>query len=212
MLEWSDISEGLGNTRGRILKAAVEVFAGKGYHEARVDEIVEVSKTSKGAVYSYFPSKEKIFFALIDEFTRLLEERLEEAMAGEESELRRVDAALRTCLDTFGHYRKLAKIFLVQAAGLGTAFEEKRLAIHDRFASVIKSHLDQAVADGDIPPLDTQVAAYTWMGAIYEVVIRWVYTGQPEPEQVLPTLRTMLLRSIGVPEERIRQLDEGAEN
>lgn len=207
MLEWIGASEEPTSTRRRILEAAIEVFAGKGYHEARVDEIVEASNTSKGAVYSYFPSKQKIFLALVDEFARLLEEQLQEAMAREESELRRVDAALKTCLDTFGRYRKLAKIFLIQAAGLGTAFEEKRLEIHDRFAGLIKRHLDRAVADGDIPPLDTQVAAYAWMGAIYEVVIRWVYTGQPEPEQVLPTLRTMLLRSVSVSEDRIRRLD-----
>lgn len=212
MLNWTtDPSGEPMNTRQRILAAAVEVFAGKGYHEARVDEIVDVSRTSKGAVYSYFPSKERIFLALVDEFAGLLEKQLQEAMAGEPSGIRRVDAALSTCLDTFGRYRKLAKIFLVQAAGLGTAFEEKRLEIHDRFAGLIKSHLDRAVADGDIPPLDTQVAAYAWMGAIYEVVIRWVHSGQPKPEQVLPTLRTMLLRSIGVSEERIRQLDPDAD-
>lgn len=207
MLEWLGTSEEPKSTRRRILEAAVEVFAGKGYHEARVDEIVEASKTSKGAVYSYFPSKERIFLALVDEFARLLEEQLKEAMAREDSEIQRVDAALETCLDTFGRYRKLAKIFLVQATGLGTAFEEKRLEIHDRFADLIKEHLDQAVTEGDIPPLDTQVAAYAWMGAIYEVVIRWVHTGQPEPGQVLPTLRTMLLRSIGVSEEQIRGSD-----
>lgn len=205
MLDWGDALRGSTSTRRRILEAAIEVFSGKGYHEARVDEIVEVSKTSKGAVYSYFPSKEKIFLALVDEFARLLEAQLQEAMAREESEIRRVDAALRTCLDIFGRYRKLAKIFLVQAAGLGTAFEEKRLEIQERFAGLIRSHLDRAVAEGDIPPLDTHVAAHAWMGAIYEVVIRWVYTGEPEPERVLPTLRTMLLRSIGVSEERIRE-------
>ena len=32
---------------------------------ARVDEIVEVSKTSKGAVYFYFPSKQDIFLAIV---------------------------------------------------------------------------------------------------------------------------------------------------
>lgn len=32
-------------------------------------------------------------------------------------------------LETFGRYRQLAKIFLVQAAGLGVAFEHKRMEI-----------------------------------------------------------------------------------
>lgn len=206
MLEWLGPSEEPKSTRRRILEAAVEVFAGKGYHEARVDEIVQTSGTSKGAVYSYFPSKEKVFLALVDEFAGLLERQIEEAMAQQDSEIQRVDAALETALETFGRYRKLAKIFLVQAAGLGTAFEEKRLEIHDRFAGLIKLHLDRAVAEGDIPPLDTQVAAYVWMGALYEITIRWVHSGEPAPEQALPTLRTMLLRSIGISEERIRQL------
>jgi len=197
-----------GDTRQRILDAALEVFARKGYHDARVDEIVEASKTSKGAVYFYFPGKQQIFLALVDEFARRLEERLMEAIAREESGIRQVNAALQACLETFGRYRKLAKIFLIQAVGLGRAFEEKRLEIHERFVGLVKTHLDRAVAEGDIPPIDTEVAARAWMGAINEVVIRWVYTGEPEPERALPTLRTMLLRSIGVSEERIRRLED----
>jgi TetR/AcrR family fatty acid metabolism transcriptional regulator len=200
------------NTRQRILEAAVEVFAGKGYHDAKVDEIVEASQTSKGAVYFYFPGKQQIFLALVDEFASLLEKRLTAAIAREQSGIRQVNAALQACLETFGHYRQLAKIVLVQAVGLGASFEEKRQAIHDRFAALIKIYLDQGVAEGDIPPLDTEVAAYIWVGAINEMVLRWVYTGQPEPARVLPTLRAMLLRSIGVSDEQIRQLDQETRN
>ena len=41
-------------TRERILEAALEVFARKGYHRALVDDIVRASATSKGAVYHHF--------------------------------------------------------------------------------------------------------------------------------------------------------------
>jgi len=195
------------STRQRILDAAVEIFARKGYHETHVDEIVAASKTSKGAVYFYFPGKQQIFLALIDEFARRLEACLTEAIHREKSGIMQVNAALQACLETFGRYRKLAKIFLIQAVGLGRAFEEKRLEIHDRFVRLIQTHLDRAVAEGEIPSIDTEVAAYTWMGAINELIVRWVYTGEPHPERLLPTLRAMLLRSIGVSEERIRKLD-----
>jgi len=199
----SDKAQG---TRRRILDAALDVFARKGYHDARTDEIVEASGTSKGSLYFHFASKQNIFLALIDELAGRLAANLEEAIAHEDDGIRRVDAALRVCLDTFGRYRHLAKIFLVQAVGLGAAFEEKRVQINSHFAGLIKEHLDQAVADDAIPPIDTEVAALAWMGAIYEVVIRWVLSGEPAPGRTLPTLRTMLLRSIGVPEERIRAL------
>lgn len=193
-------------TRERILEAAVRVFSHKGYHDARVDEIVEESHTSKGAVYFHFPSKEQIFLALVDEFAELLEEKLLDSIRSEGDGVRGVDAALRVGLDTFGKYRSLAKIFLIQAVGLGSAFEEKRLQILNRFAEVIRTYLDQAVADGDIPPIDTRIAAYAWIGAINEVVIRWVHSGEPSPEEIQPVLRALLLRSIGVSEERIREL------
>ena len=195
-------------TRERILDAAINVFSNKGYHETKVDDIVGRSETSKGSVYFHFPGKQQIFLALVDKFANLLQRRLIEAVAQEDDGVKQVNLALKICLETFAQYQSLAKIFLVQAVGLGSVFEEKRLEIHDRFAGVIKSYLDTAITNGDIPPTDTQIVAYAWMGAINEVVIRWVHTGQPEPEQLLVPLRTMLLRSVGVPEERISQLEQ----
>lgn len=191
-------------TRQKILDAAVNIFAQKGYHDTRVDEIVAASDTSKGAVYFYFPSKQDIFFAIVDRFAGLLEERLELAIADEVHGVERVSRALQICLSTFEQYSSLAKVLLVQAAGLGLAFEDKQIEIHTRFARLIQKYLDQAVAEGDIPAIDTEVAAYVWMGAIYDLVIRWVRTGQPEPGRIFPTLQVMLLRSVGVSEERIR--------
>ena len=195
-------------TRERILDAAVNVFSRKGYHEAKVDDIVEASDTSKGSVYFYFPGKQQIFLALVDKFADVLQQRVTEAVSDERDGVRRVNLALEVCLETFAQYRGLAKIFLVQAVGLGQVFEEKRLEIHDRFAGVIRAYLDQAVTAGDIAPVDTEVVAYAWMGAINEVVIRWVYTGQPEAERLLVPLRTLLLRSVGISEHQIEQFNE----
>lgn len=184
-------------TRSRILDAALAVFSRKGYHAASVDEIVAESHTSKGSVYFHFPNKQTLFLALVDKFADLVVRRVEEAIAQETTGRQRVDAALRATLETFGKYRPLAKIMLVQAVGLGSVFEEKRLEVHHRFTSLIRQYLDQAVAEGDLSPIDTEVAAMAWMGAINEVVIQWIYSGQPEPDRIMQTLRPMLLRSVG---------------
>lgn len=194
-------------TRQRILDAAIHVFARKGYHDSRVDEIVAESNTSKGAVYFYFPSKQDIFLAIVDKFSVLLEDRLEQAMNKEQSGVERVSIALQVCLKTFEQYSSLAKIFLVQAEGLGLAFEDKEIEIHDRFARIIQKYLEEAVQAEEIPAIDCQIAAYIWMGAIYDIVIRWIRTGEPEPGRIFPTLQVMLLRSVGVGEERIRSLE-----
>ena len=184
-------------TRQRILDAALSVFARKGFHDTRIDDIADEAESSKGGVYFHFPGKEQLFLALIDEFARLLETRLTESIEAEPRGIRRVEAALQAGLSVFGDYNQLAKIFLLQAVGLGQTFETKRLEILDRFAGLIQCHLDEAVEDGNIEPIDTEIVAHAWVGAINELVMRWIQTGQPEPERILPTLQVILMRSIG---------------
>jgi len=190
-------------TRTRILEAAVKVFATKGYHDAKVDDIVGEAQTSKGAFYFYFPSKQDIFIALSDTFADLLESKVSEAMQSENHGLQQMDAALQTSLGLFSQYRGLAKIALVQAVGLGAVFEERRRAINDRLTRLVQTRLETAVAEGSIPPLKTDLAARAWVGALNEIVIHWIYTGTPSLEESLPELRKFLARSIGVPEEKI---------
>jgi AcrR family transcriptional regulator len=184
------------NTRERILDAALNIFANKGYYNTRLDEIVDESDTSKGAIYFHFPNKERLFLALVDQFADLLERRVIEAIEQEPAGMGRVQAALETCLETFGKYRRPAKILLVQAVGLGATFENKRLEVNDRFARLIETYLQEAIAVGDIVPIDAEMVAYAWMGAIYNVIIRWVYTGEPEPQRILDALVPILLRSV----------------
>ena len=185
------------STKNRILDAALNIFSSKGYHDTRLDEIVTESGTSKGSIYFHFPNKERLFLALVDQFADLLERRVTEAIAQEDAGMERVRVALATCLDTFGRYRRPAKLLLVQAVGLGTTFEQKRQETNDRFARLIETYLQEAIDIGDITPVDTEVVAVAWMGAIYGVVIRWVYTGEPEPPRIMDALLPLLLKSVG---------------
>lgn len=185
------------STKGRILDAALDIFSRKGFYNTRLDEIVDASHTSKGAIYFHFPNKERLFLALVDQFADLLERRVVDAIQNEDKGINRVRIAMVTILDTFGRYRRPAKILLVQASGLGSTFEEKRTEINDRFAFLIQTYLDESVEIGDIEPVDTEVVSIAWMGAIYNVVIRWVNTSEPEPERILHSLLPILLKSVG---------------
>ncbi len=48
----------------KLLDAGIEVFGKRGYHPARVDDIVKVANTSHGTFYLYFSNKEDLFRAL----------------------------------------------------------------------------------------------------------------------------------------------------
>ncbi len=46
--------------KAKIVKAARTVFAKKGYHDATMDDVAKEVGVSKGALYSYFESKEDL--------------------------------------------------------------------------------------------------------------------------------------------------------
>lgn len=50
----------------QILEAALTCFTRKGYFQTTMDEIVEESGMSKGALYWYYKSKKELFLALFD--------------------------------------------------------------------------------------------------------------------------------------------------
>ena len=66
--------------RQAILTAARELFVTEGYRNVSMRKIAERIEYSPAAIYSYFPSKDDIFFALAEEGFRLLAERLQDAV------------------------------------------------------------------------------------------------------------------------------------
>lgn len=183
-------------TKDRILDAAMRIFSNKGYYDTRLDEIADASDSSKGSIYFHFPNKEKLFISLVDQFADVIERNVTEAIESEPAGMKRVQVAIESVLETFGKYRRPAKILLVQAVGLGNVFEKKRMDVTDRFAALIQTYLQEAIDVGDIEAVDCEVVAHAWMGAIYNVVIQWVYTGDPDPERIMKSLVPLLLKSV----------------
>ena len=60
------------NTRGRIVNAAWKLFYEQGYEDTTVEEIIDLSKTSKGSFYHYFDGKD----ALLSTLSTLFDEKI----------------------------------------------------------------------------------------------------------------------------------------
>jgi len=191
-------------TRAKILKAAESVFAEKGYYESLVDEIAEASQTSKGAIYFHFPSKEKLFAALMERLAEKLLEEVEISIAQHKGAVAKIEAALEAVLKNLLKRQRLARILLVQSF-FNSTFARKRLEIFDQFAELIQKYLDEAIEEGSILPVDSEVVAHAWLGAIHELIVRWLYAGEPSLERTLPALSRLFLSGIGVDtQERAR--------
>ena len=71
------------SVKGRIVTAAWQLFYEKGYNGTTVDDIIELSGTSKGSFYYYFSSKDSLLDTLstiLDENYAKLEDELDPEM------------------------------------------------------------------------------------------------------------------------------------
>lgn len=195
--------------RERILDAAFTVFSRQGYRQAGVDEVGRQAETSKGGVYFHFPTKEALFLELLRTTADRLVGKVERSVEGIDDPIERADVALQTVLSVFAGHRTMARLFLIDAVGAGSEFQAELQRLHERFAGIIAEQLDAAVEEGGIPPIDTDVAGMAWFGALNEIVMRWLMAEEPARlEDTYPTLRAILLRSVGISEDRISALDE----
>jgi AcrR family transcriptional regulator len=184
--------------RERILDAALDVIARKGYSSAGVQEIVDLSDTSKGSFYFHFPSKEKMTMALVERMSDKLVAKVRDSVRNQPTPLHRLAASIETLISIFARKRAMAQVLLLNIMGNGKATDKKFLPIRERFSFLIQEELDAAVQAGQIQPIDTVLVSRIWVGGLQEVIMHWLLTGQPAAlTAVVPPLRRILLQSVG---------------
>jgi AcrR family transcriptional regulator len=151
--------------RQQILDGAKRCFLAQGFDGASMNDIVKAAGVSKGTVYAYFPSKEKLFEALIFRDRRNQAEQIvviEDNSLPVEEVLRQLARRLG---GLFNNAETIAYLRLVIAAAdkfpdIGRAFYEAGPAYGiAKIAAYIQSKMD----DGSLVKADARLAAMQFM-------------------------------------------------
>jgi AcrR family transcriptional regulator len=176
-------------TRQRLLDAGVEVFAKRGYHSARVDDIVKVAATSHGTFYLYFGNKEDLFRALAEEVAtemRTLADSLPPVTADAAG-----SKALRVWLgsfaDVYEHYGPVIRAWTEAEIG-ASEFGRMGTDVLTEFTRVLLDRVRQA-APVDLDPVVTSIA----LVAMIERCNYYVLSNQVQisREKMIDTLATV---------------------
>ena len=144
-------------TRDRILREAARMFALKGFHDTKVDEIIKAAEVTSGAFFHHFKGKEDLGFAVIDhhmeERCRVLDQ-IEKSLPtdGNNDPLDRVFRRLDAVCEMVVRRRNRKGGCLI--GNLSTtlsdthpAFRKRLGKCFDEMAEEFRVHLDEAVAD-----------------------------------------------------------------
>jgi AcrR family transcriptional regulator len=178
-------------TMRKLLDAGMVVFERRGYHAARVDDIVKVARTSHGTFYLYFSNKEDLFRALLADVAReltALAESLPERIAPGAEGYTALREWLSRFIEIYGHYGPVIRAWTeadVDDSDIGALGEE----VTGEFASALIGRLSAAAVDVAHP----QLAALATIAMIerfnYYVVSRRI---DADRDDILDTLATIL--------------------
>jgi len=164
----------------RILDAAIEVFAEKGFHNARIADIARKANVADGTIYLYFRNKDDVLLSIFEEKMGVLIDGLQGALAGIDDPLDRVRAFARYHFKQVEDNRALAEVLQIELR-LSNKFlkeyrPEKLWAYLGIFAGIVREGQERGVVR---PELDPFVTMWAFFGALDELAIQWVLSRKP---------------------------------
>src|SRR5438309_10831958 len=161
--------------REAILRAATDVFAGRGFFNAQVADVARAAGIAAGTVYLYFRSKDDL---LVSIFERTMRDGLEDGrkmVAAVDDPAERLRRFARLHLARLGHDRNLAIVFQVELRQSTKFMERFSSTLLRDYLGLIRS----AVADGQNAgifrtTLSATAAAKMFFGALDEMATNWI--------------------------------------
>jgi AcrR family transcriptional regulator len=112
--------------REAILAEAAALFAKHGLADTDVQWIADALSISKGTVYRYFPSKEKLFLAAVERGIKRMQKHIDAARRGVTDRIDEIRAAVIAYLRFFKKNPELVELFIQERA----AFKGRRPPIY----------------------------------------------------------------------------------
>ncbi len=162
-----------GRRKQAIVEAATTCFAGRGYHDTAISDIIEHAGIARGTFYLYFKGKEDVFRHILDEFIRHIGEQIKTIeLAGKDSPAEQMRANVARLVDAVLANPAPAKIVFNEAVGLNPEIDDKLRSFYDRLTGMIEKSLARGIALNIVRPIDPRLAATIIIGAFKEVMIQ----------------------------------------
>ncbi len=184
--------------RRKILRAAIDVFAEKGYFAARMTDVAHRADVADGTLYLYFEGKEHLLVSIFDDMFSSFIQQLQAEIAELDDPLEKLRVMLRLHLQAMGRDRALAHVMQIEtrhSRRFMSLFTRGRL---DEYLGLLRGIIEEGQELGrfrrDIKP---GLATMVVFGAVDELVTSWLLTERgTRLEAQLPNLMKLLSQGL----------------
>jgi len=153
--------------RATILDGASRIFAARVYHHVTMDDIARGTRVGKGTLYRYFPSKDDLYLAIVEEGFDLLIRRLETERATTAPAATVLRRMIESIVETFAQH---LPFFRLVHRDEGRLLLRKKQVIQSRRAHIVRllaEVLDRGVEEGIFRKLDPALAPSMLIGMVW---------------------------------------------
>ena len=193
--------------RERLLSAAIDVVAEKGYAATTVADLTKEAGISRTTFYEMFEDKEACFLAAYDAAVDVLTRRIATAFEAEQSWPARARAGLEALLSSLAAEPQLARLALVDVGSAGPAAQRRYRAALQRMTPFFDEGRDYAPNGRALPANTSRMA----IGAVIGLVVDEIEEGRTErlPDLLPEVLFATYLPYLG-PEAATREVGDDA--
>jgi AcrR family transcriptional regulator len=189
------------NLYDQIIEAALNLFITYGYHGLSMRQIAEAVGVSKAALYYHFQDKEQLFLAVLDTQLKHFETLIDLAATEECSARQRIRRLVREILSQPVAMRAAIRLASQEMAQLS---EPARAAFnrsyHFRFIDKIQALLKAGIDQGELRPVDPEVATWALLGILYPYFFPAQNSDVPPARDVIEPLLLIFLDGIAWPQ------------
>jgi TetR/AcrR family fatty acid metabolism transcriptional regulator len=161
--------------RTRITEAAIEVFAERGFSQARVSDVARRAGVADGTIYLYFKSKDDLLLSVFEEKMDFMLEGLREALVGCDDPPEQIRRFTRFHFEQVRTNRAAAEVLQLELR-MSRKFlkeyrPEKLWSYLGMFRSILLEGQRRGVFRGDVDPF---IAMWSFFGAMDELGVQWV--------------------------------------
>jgi AcrR family transcriptional regulator len=169
--------------RQQILNHARDVFAKRGYHAAKIDDIVAAAGVARGTFYLYFEDKRGIFEEIVDRVLARIGMTIQTVDPHDPNRTvaDQIRENIRRIVGILLEDRATTKIFLSDAVGVDPLFDRKLQSFYDELATLLQTSLEDGQSLGIVVPGDAQLYSYLTLGALKELLYQVVLRGWEQP-------------------------------
>lgn len=145
--------------KARIIEVAEKLFFEKGLHQVTMDEIARKLRYSKATLYSYFNSKDELFFEICQRGNNILQKQLQEAVAQHPLGVDKVRAIGRSFFDFAMKYPQYYRFISYFVAGNDFAIDENLEIKMLHLDQILIDSIQKGIEDGSIRKVNAQLVS-----------------------------------------------------